>query len=89
VGTTLANCNFQESPPDSQEITEYDRRHLVDYLRLLDADSEGAGWKDAATIILGLDVDKDKEAAKSIHESHLNRAKWISQSGYAALLKKP
>jgi hypothetical protein len=43
-----------ETAPDVEELTAYDIRHLVTYLRLLDADYEGADWQEAASIVLGL-----------------------------------
>jgi len=79
--------NFQSSPPDSQKLTEYDQDHLVDYLRLLDADAENADWKEIATVIFGIDPCANESEAKSIYKSHLARAKWVSGSGYAHLLK--
>jgi hypothetical protein len=31
-------------------LTTYDEEHLVTYLRLLDADAEGADWRDVARV---------------------------------------
>lgn len=83
----MEDDNFQSSPPDSKTLTEYDETHLVDYLRLLDADLENADWKEIMSIIFGIDPDEDESKSKAMYESHLARAKWISQSGYAQLLK--
>ena len=33
---------FLDAPPDSDTLTEYDRSHMVLYLRLFDAAEEGA-----------------------------------------------
>jgi hypothetical protein len=76
-----------ESPPTADEITDYDKSHLVTYLRLLDADVEGADWQEAASIVLGLNVSSDFETAERTHRNHLDRAKWITTNGYAHLLK--
>ncbi|MEE9433728.1 MAG: DUF2285 domain-containing protein [Sphingorhabdus sp.] len=84
----MEDDNFQSSPPDSKTLTEYDENHLADYLRLLDADKENADWKEIVSIIFGIDPDEDESKAKAMHVSHLERAKWVSQSGYAQLLKK-
>jgi hypothetical protein len=35
-------------------LTGYDEQHLVTYLRLLDADAEGAEWEEVAKIVLHL-----------------------------------
>ncbi len=34
--------------PTSPQLTGYDEAHLVTYLRLLDADADGADWCEAA-----------------------------------------
>jgi hypothetical protein len=46
------------------------------YLRPLDADAEGADWREVAMIVLSLDVEKDPDRANRVWESHLARAKW-------------
>lgn len=79
---------FEMHPPQGEGVTSYDERHLVTYLRLLDADDEGADWREAVSIIFGLDPDAEPEKAKSVHESHLARARWMTESGYRDLLKR-
>jgi hypothetical protein len=76
-----------ECPPIADEITDYDKSHLVTYLRLLDADAEGADWKEVASVVLGLDVARDFETAGRTYRNHLDRAKWMTTNGYAYLLK--
>jgi predicted GNAT family N-acyltransferase len=44
-----------DTAPSSAALTAYDEEHLVTYLRLLDADAEGADWRDVARIVLHLD----------------------------------
>ena len=83
----MEDRKFQSSPPDSKTLTEYDENHLTDYLRLLDADKEGADWKEIVSIIFEIDPDEDESKAKAMYASHLERAKWVSESGYAQLLK--
>jgi hypothetical protein len=34
-----------DQAPTGDELTDYDLGHLVAYLRLLDADAEGADWR--------------------------------------------
>ena len=85
----LPNMNtaaFEDRPPDSAELTPYDERHLAAYLRLLDADEEGADWKEAVKIIFGLDPDREPQRARLVYDSHLARARWMTQSGYRHLL---
>jgi hypothetical protein len=57
------------------------------YLRLLDADAEGADWREVAAIILELDVAKDPKRAGLSWASHLARGKWMTESGYRYLLR--
>ena len=61
--------------------------HLVIYLRLLDADAEGADWREVAKIVLKIDPSKEPQRAKSVWESHLARAKWMTEIGYRHLLR--
>src|SRR5215204_1093545 len=49
-------------------LTGYDMNHLVTYLRLLDADADGADWREVATIVLSLDVEKHPERANRVWE---------------------
>jgi hypothetical protein len=78
--------SFEDRPPTSTQLTAYDERHFVTYLRLLDADDEGADWQEAAQIIFGLDAEREPERARIVHDSHLARARWMTQAGYRHLL---
>jgi hypothetical protein len=80
---------FEDRPPESAELTDYDRKHLSAYLRLLDAAGEGADWREAVQIIFGLDPVDQPERARTVYDSHLARARWITQTGYRDLLKPP
>lgn len=74
------------APPCSDEITDYDYRLLIVYLRLLDAEADGADWADVARIVLHLDpADKPREA-RGIHAAHLKRARWMRDRGHHKLL---
>lgn len=77
---------FEDCPPDEPHLTGYDEAHLSEYLRLLDADAEGADWREAVSIIFGLDPDRQPERARAVHDSHLARARWMTEVGYAYLL---
>ncbi len=77
---------FQDCPPASDRLTSYDESHLAAYIRLLDADAEGADWREAVQIIFGLDPTNDPDRARVIHESHLARARWMTTTGYRQLL---
>jgi hypothetical protein len=73
--------------PAEPILTGYDERHLVTYLRLLDANAEGADWREVASIVLKLDPEKEPQRAKRVWESHLARAKWMTETGYRHLLR--
>ncbi len=78
---------FDDRPPDSAKLTSYDERHIATYLRLLDAEEEGADWREAVQIIFGLDPAREPERARLVHDSHLARARWMSEAGYKHLLE--
>ena len=73
--------------PTGAELTDYDREHLIVYLRLLDADADNTDWCEAARIVLNVDAKADPEGARLAWESHLDRARWMSESGYRHLLR--
>ena len=77
--------SLQDVPPQGAVVTDYDRRHMAQYMRLLDAAGEGASWQEAARIILGLDTQKEPERARLVHDTHLERARWLSSEGYRQL----
>lgn len=64
-----------------------DRETIKTYLRLLDADREQADWRDAAAIILDLDVEKDPEGSRAVFERSLKQALWLRNHGYLGLVK--
>jgi arylamine N-acetyltransferase len=68
-------------------LTSYDEQHLVTYWRLLDAEAEGADWKEAARVIFHIDPDREPERAHRAFDSHLARAKWMADRGYRYLLR--
>lgn len=78
----------RDAPPASDSVTDYDIALANHYLRLLAAEAEGASWDEAATLVLGLDCKADPERARRIHDAHLRRAHWISEAGFADLLKR-
>jgi Uncharacterized conserved protein (DUF2285) len=73
--------------PADKNLTGYDQQHLVTYLRLLDADAEGADWQEVARIVLHIDPEREPDRAKRAWESHLARAKWMTENGFRHLLR--
>lgn len=78
---------FKDSPPLTERVNAYDEAHLATYLRLLDAAEEGADWREVTKIVFGLDVGADPQRAKQMHDSHLARARWMTEKGYRQLLQ--
>ncbi|MCF8707921.1 DUF2285 domain-containing protein [Rhizorhapis sp. SPR117] len=77
---------FLEVPPQGQVVTDYDLTHLRTYLRLLDASAdETATWQEAIQIIFHVDPIRDRDRARRLYESHLARARWMSEAGYRQL----
>ena len=73
--------------PADPTLTGYDEQHLVTYLRLLDADSESADWREVAKVVLHIDPVREPERAKRAFDTHLARAKWMTEHGYRHLLR--
>ncbi len=78
---------LQSVAPIDDNITPYDRAHFKLYLQLLDAEQQSVDWQTVATDIMGLDP--EEASAKTCWQSHLQRAKWMSESGYQQLLDSP
>lgn len=73
--------HLAEEAPVDEELTGYDIQHLATYLRLLDAEEEGAPWQEAARIVLELDPEADPIRSRRIWASHLARAQWMAEEG--------
>ncbi|MGD6771246.1 DUF2285 domain-containing protein, partial [Staphylococcus arlettae] len=82
----MTDAGLRETPICEPQVTDYDRAHLQAYLRLLDAAAARADWREAARVILELDVTADPERARRIHDAHLDRARWMAAAGYRDLL---
>jgi hypothetical protein len=74
--------------PTDETLTEYDQQHLVTYLRILDAEAEGADWTEVASLVLQMDPAADPARARAAWESHLARAKWLTDHGYRHLVRR-
>lgn len=75
-----------DTPPDSDQLTEYDRAQLKLYARLLDAEADGAALSEIAHHLFGIDANDEPERARRVHDSHLVRAHWVADQGYRELL---
>lgn len=84
----MTRDTFLDEPPTSAVLTGYDREHMKLYFRLLDADSDGADWREAVEVLFGIDPEKEPERARRVHSSHLARARWMTEHGYRELARE-
>ena len=86
MGLIVTNAEYQDEPPLGPALTAYDQAHLKLYLRLLDAEADGATWEEVVELLFGLDPAADPNRAAKIHAAHLARAKWMTENGFCELL---
>ena len=79
--------DVEDLAPDGPDITPYDEAHVVTYLRLLDAERDGAHWTEVATIVLHRDPAAEGRTRRC-WESHLARAHWLTKRGYRRMLEQ-
>ncbi|WP_083860108.1 DUF2285 domain-containing protein [Bradyrhizobium diazoefficiens] len=70
-----------DQAPTGPAMTSYDAHHIVTYIRLLQAEGEGADWREVARIVLRIDPDREPDRARNAYQSHLSRAKWMTEKG--------
>jgi hypothetical protein len=73
--------------PTDTVLTIYDEEHIITYLRLLDADAEAADWREVVQLVLHIDPRLEPDRARRAFDSHLARAKWMTEHGYRHLLR--
>ncbi len=78
---------LQSLATTDDKITPYDRTHFKLYLQLLDAEEQGVDWQKVAEEVMRLNP--EEASARTCWQSHLKRAKWMSDSGYRQLLDLP
>lgn len=83
-----ATYTFLDEPPPSEALTSYDREHMKLYMRLLDAERDGACWREAVQVLFGLDPAQEPRRCRNIHDTHLARAHWMTERGYRELVKE-
>ena len=77
--------DFQDHPPQTPGLTDYDRKHLALYGRLLDAEEGGADWTELVRALFGLHPKRDAEGARRVYDGHLSRSLWMTQHGFVDL----
>lgn len=73
--------NVVDLAPSGPVLTSYDEEHVVTYIRLLQAEGQGADWREVARIVLHIDPEREPDRARTAYQSHLARAKWVTEQG--------
>ena len=77
---------LKDRPPGGARVTDYDLAFQRAYLRLLDAaEDPSADWKEAVKLIFGIDASLEPSRARTIYDTHLERARWMTAEGYRDL----
>jgi hypothetical protein len=74
--------------PTEPALTPYDHEHAITYLRMLDADAEGADWREVSLIVLHIDPDQHAERARRAFDSHLARQMDVARRIQASAPKR-
>jgi hypothetical protein len=53
-----------DTAPSDSVLTVYDEEHVITYLRMLDANAEGADWREVTRMVLHLDPDREPDRAR-------------------------
>lgn len=83
----LPQAPIVDDVPWSDGLTAYDQAHLIVYLRLLDAEADGATADEMARVVLGIDPREEPHRAQRALASHLRRARWMTEHGFKRLLE--
>lgn len=78
---TPVDPDVADVAPSEPALTVYDEQHAVTYIRLLQAEGEGADWREVARIVLHIDPEREPDRARAAYQSHLARAKWVTEKG--------
>ncbi|WP_456835411.1 MULTISPECIES: DUF2285 domain-containing protein [unclassified Bradyrhizobium] len=70
-----------DDAPNEPALTAYDEQHVLTYVRLLQAEGEGADWREVARVVLHMDPERELDRARRAYQSHLARAKWVTEQG--------
>ena len=77
-----------DEAPWSEGINAYDEPQFRLYLRLLDAVAAKASNIEICKILFGIDAEREPARAQKCLESHLRRARWMTEHGYRELLRR-
>ncbi len=77
---TLSLPPLLDAPPESDRLTGYDREHFAT------ASARDGDRYDAIKYLVGSDAELDRDRTRKIYDAHLERAKWMTRTGYRLLL---
>ena len=75
-----------DEAPWSDKVNAYDYAQFKLYLRLLDAVAANATDANICRVLFDIDAEKEPERAQRCLQSHLKRARWMTQKGYRDLV---
>ena len=84
----LLNPEVADLAPNEPRLTVYDEQHAVTYIRMLDAEADGADGREVSRIVLHIDPEREPQRARRAFDSHLARAKWAAGIGHKQLLRR-
>ena len=84
----VAKFAIADEAPWSDKINAYDQAQFRLYLRLLDAVEAKASTTEICKILFGIDAEREPVRAQKCLESHLRRARWMTEHGYRELLRR-
>jgi hypothetical protein len=53
-----------DTAPSDSVLTVYDEEHIITYLRMQDANAEGADWREVARIVLHLGPEREPDRGR-------------------------
>ena len=74
--------------PSDPVLTAYDQEHAVTYMRLLDADAEGADWREVVRIVLHIDPDREPDRARKAFDQPSRSRQMDDKDGYWHLIRR-
>jgi hypothetical protein len=79
--------DVSDTAPSDPVLTGYDEEHVITYLRLLDADAAGADCATSHASCCIFDPEHESDRARRAFDSHLSRAKWMTERSYRHRLR--
>ena len=77
--------DIADTAPTDAILTPYDHEHLVTYMRLLDADADGADWREVARMVLPLDPGREPARCIANDSAHRPRREAARGCGFRGI----